>query len=212
MGNVYSFLGFSKVLIENNIPFSIRDFLNDEKVDELIQQLVDKQCYEDTFSGAGIDRSCFIPHNGACAIKVDKGYYTDYSDEIARHEASQNAYSIHEICYDGSWVINNLENITKARFCCKQNRDEIKAYNNIIKYRPNLLQYLPQIFAVSSNNCVEIVEYCDACSESDLYSKRYDEIDRIFQDAHDSNVGLNRFNKVVYLDLGMELFYVQLSS
>ena len=42
MCNVYSFSGFAKILLKHNIQFSIRDFLNDEKVDLLIQQVVNK--------------------------------------------------------------------------------------------------------------------------------------------------------------------------
>ena len=41
MSNVLSFFGFSKELIENEIVFSLRDFLDVDKVDILIQILVD---------------------------------------------------------------------------------------------------------------------------------------------------------------------------
>ena len=92
MCNVYSFSGFAKILIKNQIKFSFRDFLNDEKVDALIQTLINKTCNENSYTGAGIARSCFIDFKGDCAIKVDKSFYVDYSDECARDEYNDMLY------------------------------------------------------------------------------------------------------------------------
>ena len=209
MSNVYSFSGFAKVLIENGILFSIRDFLDDKKVDELIQLVIDKQCNEDTYIGAGVERSCFIPREGSYAIKVDKSYYTNYYDEGARYEYEAYTYDNHLICYDGGWVIDSLENITKFDICCEQNVNEIHNYNAIIQNHKHLREFIPQMIAVSSNYCVEIMERCSYCHSSPYYSHyaRFNFIDDNFSDAHEDNLGLNRFGKLVILDLGLGGIY-----
>ena len=207
MCNVYSFSGFAKILIKNRIKFSLRDFLDDNKVDNLIQQLIDNSCDEDSYAGAGIARSCFFDYSGECAIKVDKQFYTDYSDEDARETYSDylDSYADWE---DGGWVIDDLCSITKYKgYCCDQNYDEIEMYKTLIRRKSHILDYLPRLYAISTNKCVEILELCNGC-DYDPYAmdtERYEFICNMFDDTHDGNFGVNKQNKLVILDVGFKV-------
>ena len=162
MCNVYSFSGFAKVLMKNKIKFSFRDFLNDEAVDDLIQQLINKECGVGSYVGAGISRSCFAIDG--CAIKVDKDFYSDYSDEDARDSYSEYVYDTGIEWEDGAWEVNRLHNVTSATWgCCDQNDAEIAIYRDLFAMKSDLLSYVPKLYATSSNKCVEVMEYCDGC-------------------------------------------------
>ena len=208
MCNVYSFSGFAKILMKNKIEFSFRDFLSDQKVDVLIQALVDKTYNEGSYEGAGIARSCFINHSGQCAIKVDKDFYTDYSDEYAREDYDDKFFWGEQWSewVDGEWAINSLNIITHnpKYIACDQNIQEIDAYNQLMKTKSHLLEYVPRLYAISTNKTVEILEYCDYCSE-DAYladKERFNVINNHFDDAHDQNLGINSRGKLVILDIG----------
>ena len=176
MSTVYSFSGFARVLIKNGITFSIRDFLDPKKVDKLIEKLIKKTCDECTYAGAGIARSCFIDYKGDSAIKVYKDFYTDFSDEDAREEyCSYCYYSEDEVQYvDGGWAFNLLHEAVKStRACCHQNYVEISSYEDMLEDNSLYLDYVPRIYAVSSNWQVEIMECCDGFEYS-----YYENIDR----------------------------------
>ena len=203
MYNVYSFSGFAKVLIKNKIKFSFRDFLNDAAVDDLIQQLINKECGAYSYVGAGIARSCFAI-NG-CAIKVDKQFYVDYSDEDARDSYGDYVYDEDEEWKDGGWEIDELHKVTGSTWAsCEQNDAEIAIYRDLIKSGSDLLNYIPKLYATSSNNCVEVMEYCDGCYDCPRGSDpvRWDYIVDHFEDTHDGNFGFNSQGKLVLLDLG----------
>lgn len=202
MSNVYSFFGFAKILIKNNIIFSIRDFLDDKKVDELIQKLVDNQI---SYKGAGIDRSCFIDYRGECAIKVDKSFYIDESDDFEQECYEEKLYdqygdAMYEYWVEGNWAINKLYEITKSKHCCDQNLTEVKTYQQLIAQKSNLLDFLPQLYATSSNKCVEILEICEDYKPDE---QRMSDICQYFSDVHTNNLGVNRKGKLVLLDIGL---------
>jgi hypothetical protein len=207
MCTVYSFSGFSRVLIKNGIRFSIRDFLDPEKVDKLIEQLIEKTCDKYSYTGAGISRACFLPDFGDCAIKVNKDFYTDYSDENAREEYSSLFWNKKEYVY-GGWQINRLDEVVSSKEpCCDQNADEIRNYLRFLENKDNRLNYVPKLYAVSSNWQVEIFEYCDYYTGDEELDteqeKRFEEINNCFYDAHDDNLGYNRQGNLVILDFGI---------
>ena len=198
MSTVYSFSGFARVLIKNKITFSIRDFLDPKKVDALIEKLIEKTCNEYTYVGAGIARACFIDGRSECAIKVNKEFYTDLSDEIARQD-----YLDFWGIDDGGWAFNDLNIVVKSKSpCCEQNYSEISTYKRMLEEKSSFLDYVSKIYAVSSNWQVEIVEHCDYCYDNDC--DRINFICRNFEDTHDENFGYNRQGKVVLLDFGMQ--------
>lgn len=206
MSTVYSFSGFAKVLIKNKIMFSIRDFLDPKKVDALIEQLIKKTCDEYTYVGAGIARACFIDGWGECAIKVNKRFYTDYSDEEARYEYDSYYWNEEEMYVDGGWAFNDLNKIIKSTWsCCEQNYSEISTYEKMLEQKSSFLDYVPKIYAVSSNWQVEIVEYCESYSydKDDVDTVRRKFINDNFDDAHDGNLGYNRQGKLIILDFGI---------
>lgn len=207
MSTVYSFSGFARVLAKHKIVFSIRDFLDPKKVDALIEKLIEKTCDEYTYVGAGIARSCFTDGWGECAIKVNKDFYTDYSDEDARDEYSSLCWH-HKDEYkyiDGGWSFNRLDSVISSTYpCCDQNYEEINSYISMLEENSVLLDYVPKIYAVSSNWQVEIVEYCNYFTEEDDYDRnRMCVINSHFSDTHDGNFGYNRQGKLVILDFGM---------
>lgn len=205
MSTVYSFLGFARVLAKNKIVFSIRDFLDPKKVDALIEKLIEKTCDEYTYVGAGIARACFTDGWGQCAIKVNKEFYTDYSDEGARYEYNSSCWDEEEVYVDGGWAFNDLNNIVKSTWsCCEQNYSEISAYEKMLARKSSFLDYVPKIYAVSSNWQVEIVEYCESYifDKDDIDKARREFINDNFDDAHDGNLGYNRQGKLIILDFG----------
>lgn len=205
MSTVYSFSGFAKVLIKNKIMFSIRDFLDPKKVDALIEQLIEKTCDEYTYVGAGIARACFTDGWGECAIKVNKEFYTDYSDEGARYEYNSSRWDEEEVYVDGGWAFNDLNKIVKSTWsCCEQNYSEISSYEKMLERKSSFLDYVPKIYAVSSNWQVEIVEYCESYifDKDDTDTVRREFIEDNFDDAHDGNLGYNRQGKLIILDFG----------
>lgn len=206
MSTVYSFSGFARVLIKNGIEFSIRDFLKPEKVDELIEKLIAKTCDEFSYIGAGIARACFVDGWGECAIKVNKEFYTDFSDEDARDSYSSYCWYEETPYVYGGWAINKLDEVVKSKSpCCEQNYEEISAYESFLEEKSNVLGYVSKIYAVSSNWQVEIVEYCDTCTDTitrENYNRR-NFIYNNFVDAHDNNLGYNRQGQLVILDFGM---------
>ena len=208
MCNVYSFSGFAKVLIKNKITFSFRDFLNDQKVDELIQTLVDKTCYEGTYEGAGIARSCFIDNCGECAIKVDKDFYVDYSDENARSDYDDMLYweDRRDEWIDGAWVVDSLNVVTHdAKYiACDQNIQEIDIYNRLMRINSHLLGYMPRLYATSTNKAVEVLELCGYCHDEAycIDKDRFNTICSFFDDTHDGNFGINSRGELVILDVG----------
>lgn len=207
MSTVYSFSGFARVLIRNKIVFSIRDFLDPKKVDALIEKLIKRTCDEHTYVGAGIARACFTDGWGECAIKVNKDFYTDFSDEDAREKYSLFCW-LHEeespYVYEG-WSFNKLDKVIASTCpCCKQNYSEISTYEKMLKEKSSFLDYVPKIYAVSSNWQVEIVEYCNYFTSDDEYDRdRMKFISCNFEDIHDGNFGYNRQGKLVILDFRM---------
>ena len=199
MSNVLSFFGFSKALIENGIVFSIRDFLDADKVDALIQKLVDKTCNTKTFLGCGISRSCFS-NSDSYAIKVDKTIYADANDLYAEEEYYQ--MTLDEEYKDLGWTYDNLKNATDSSLCAHdypQCQEEIYAYEDILKNNSHLLNKVAKIYAYSSNQLVEIVEYC---IEVGYHSEACVDLEKLFDDIHANNVGLNKQGKAVAIDFG----------
>lgn len=199
MSNVLSFFGFSKALIENGIVFSIRDFLDADKVDALIQKLVDKTCNTKTFLGCGISRSCFS-NSDSYAIKVDKTIYIDADDLSAEEEYDQ--MTLEEDYEDFGWAYNNLKNATSPSlhvYGCPQCQEEISVYKDILKNNSHLLNKVAKIYAYSSNQLVEVVEYC---SEVGHHYEACRDLEKLFDDIHADNVGLNKQGKAVAIDFG----------
>lgn len=199
MSNVLSFFGFSKALIENEIVFSIRDFLDADKVDALIQKLVDKTCNTKTFLGCGISRSCFS-NSDSYAIKVDKTIYVDADDLSAEEEYDQ--MTLEEDYEDFGWAYNNLKNATSPSlhvYGCPQCQEEISIYKDILKNNSHLLNKVAKIYAYSSNQLVEVVEYC---SEVGHHYEACRDLEKLFDDIHADNVGLNKQGKAVAVDFG----------
>lgn len=206
MCNVYSFSGFAKVLIKNGITFSIRDFLDPKKVDILIDKLIKKTCNEQTYAGAGIARSCFIDYKSGSAIKVNKEFFTSYLDEDAIEEYKTMIYYENEPFIDGGWVINKLNEVVKSKInCCEQNYNEISTYEHFLLKNQDMLDYIPHLYAVSSNWQVEIFENCESfewpLNTRDL--QRFEFIETNFEDTHDGNLGFNHQGKLVILDFGL---------
>ena len=207
MCNVYSFSGFAKILLKHNIQFSIRDFLNDEKVDLLIQQVVNKTCNERSWAGAGIARSCFIEPNGLAAIKISKEIYTDITDYDAEDAWASSRWDQDEDDYDPwGYVVNNLQEATKVVVDEYQNKNEIRTYQEELAANSIRLGYIPTMYAASTNHAVQIVEKCEIPSHKELgvQSERRHYIYQNFYDTHDGNFGLNKQGLLVILDYGFE--------
>lgn len=205
MCNVYSFSGFAKVLIKNGITFSIRDFLDDKKVDELIQKLVDKTCDSYSWVGAGIARSCFIDPYDLAAIKVDKNFYVDLEDYQAEEEWQDLHWRDNKEDYDPyGYALDNLSVVIKLESYCEQCKKEIDDYTSYLKTKSKLLQYVPVMYAVSSNKAVEIMEFCRKATWEDFQdqSDRERIIAKRFSDTHDDNFGINKSGLLVLLDYG----------
>ena len=207
MSNVYSFSGFARVLIKHGVKFSIRDFLSDDKVDDLIAILIKKICDDDNYINAGIARSCFIDYEGDCAIKVDKRFYTSYYDDDARSLYEDDIWYSDEDFVEGAWAINRLNQAVGYTGCpIDQNEYEISAYNRFLTYEKELLDYVPKLYATSNNLCVEIFERCSECPTRPrrIDYERYMNISESFHDTHEGNFGINRLGKLVLLDFGFE--------
>ena len=199
MSNVLSFFGFSKALIENGIVFSIRDFLDANKVDALIQKLVNKTCNTQTFLGCGISRSCFS-NSDSYAIKVDKTIYVDIDDRYAEEDYGE--WTSDEDYEDFGWAYDNLENATSPslhEYDYPQCQEEISVYKDILKNNSHLLNKVAKIYAYSSNQLVEVVEYC---SEVGHHYDACMDLEKLFGDIHGDNVGLNKQGKAVAVDFG----------
>ena len=199
MSNVLSFFGFSKALIENEIVFSLRDFLDVDKVDILIQKLVDKTCNTQTFLGCGISRSCFS-NSDSYAIKVDKTIYVDANDDYAAED--YNECTLEEDYEDFGWAYDNLEDATSPSLRehdYSQCQEEISVYKDILKNNSHLLNKVAKIYAYSSNQLVEVVEYC---SEVGHHYEACRDLEKLFDDIHANNVGLNKQGKAVAIDFG----------
>lgn len=204
MCNVYSFSGFAKILLKHQIQFSIRDFLDDRKVDLLIQQVVNKTCNPRSWCGAGIARSCFIEPNKLAAIKVSKNIYTDITDYDAEDEWADLNWNVPNDEYDPyGYVIDELKNAIYMQDDEGQNLTEIRNYKEMILNKSPYLQYVPITYAASSSGSVQIVEFCDYADwEMREQSDRRRFIEKSFCDTHEANFGLNKHGLLVLLDYG----------
>ena len=201
--NVYSILKFAEILIKNGIQFSWRDFLDNQRVDEYIQKLVDKNCGCNTFIDAGIGRSCFKDkYSDSCVYKVNKIFYIDYYDEGSRDDFLSLKEMNNEAWEDGEWSINELNGIcASTAHDMSQNSKEIRIYGDMLHGNSSLLDYVAKIYAFSSNKNVIIMERCDQ-EYDDSDQERYSYIYDIFLDAHEGNCKFTKNNKLVLVDYG----------
>ena len=167
-----------------------------EDLDRALVETAVKVCNHDSYIGAGIERSAFSFKD--FVIKVSKEFYVDINDEIAEDDFNQWCDEEDE---DKTCYYNYLEDMEYSKCESEQGLQEIKNYEAVLNSGIEEIQnHFAEIYCCSSNGNIIVMEKCEPAEDVD--EELLSLYDSLYEDIHCDNVGLNKDNRMVVLDLG----------
>lgn len=203
MSYVFDKIELIKALNNYGIKSSLK---TDKDIDNALTELAIKRCNSNNFIGSGIARSTF--DCGDYILKVSKEFYVDEYDENAEQEyidnMSEEEYEAYENGELDGYSFNCIESIPSSQYADEQSYTEIENYKIINKLGRVKNQFY-KIFAATSNCAIILAEKCSlALNRNEHWYEIYGNLSEVYNDIHQDNIGLNKDNKVVILDIGME--------